>query len=198
MKLRFDEIARRIEGLPSPTVSRVIAIDGPGGAGKSTLAGRLAGAFDDAPIVHTDDFASWDEPLDWWPRFLDEALEPLAARRDARYRRYDWEQHAMGDWVDTAAAPVVIVEGVSSSRRAFRPYLTFAIWVETPRSLRLDRGLERDGHDLRSLWEAWIVAEDGFFAEERPDSSADLVVAGAPTLPHDPATECIVLREGPA
>jgi len=198
VRLRLDELACRIEARPTPTACRIAAIDGPGGAGKSTLARRLARAAGNASIVHTDDFASWDEPIEWWPRLISDALEPLAAGRDARYRRYDWDRQAMGGWVETPAAPLVIVEGVSSGRVAFRPFLTFTIWVETPRPLRLDRGLERDGQELRPLWEEWIVAEDAFFAAERPDLAADLVVAGAPALPHDPETECIVVREGPA
>jgi uridine kinase len=48
--------------------TRVIAIDGPGGSGKSTLAENLSPALGHAPIIHTDDFASWDVPLEWWPR----------------------------------------------------------------------------------------------------------------------------------
>ena len=58
--------------------TRIVAIDGHGGAGKSTLAEELAGELGSAQIVHTDDFASWGFPLDWWPRLLDEVLEPVS------------------------------------------------------------------------------------------------------------------------
>jgi hypothetical protein len=54
-----------------------VAIDGRGGSGKSTLAARISargGAF----IVHTDDFASWENPVDWWPRLVEQVLRPLA------------------------------------------------------------------------------------------------------------------------
>jgi len=49
---------------PVGMTTRIIAIDGPGGAGKSSLAEHLAHELD-APIVHTDDFASWDNPIEW-------------------------------------------------------------------------------------------------------------------------------------
>lgn len=41
--------------------TRFIAIDGHGGSGKSTLAKLLAKHFN-AEIIHTDDFAGWDNP----------------------------------------------------------------------------------------------------------------------------------------
>jgi hypothetical protein len=53
---------------PEGMTTRVVAIDGHGGAGKSTLAKRLAKELGGAQIVETDDFASWDNPLNWWPR----------------------------------------------------------------------------------------------------------------------------------
>lgn len=62
--------------------TRIVAIDGRGGAGKSTLAARLSELLGGAPVVHTDDFASWDNPIDWWPELLAQVLEPLA-RGDA-------------------------------------------------------------------------------------------------------------------
>ncbi|MFL5928725.1 MAG: hypothetical protein ACJ77E_17480 [Gaiellaceae bacterium] len=43
---------------PAGMTTRIVGIDGPGGAGKTTLSERLAAELD-APIVHTDDFAGW-------------------------------------------------------------------------------------------------------------------------------------------
>jgi Tfp pilus assembly pilus retraction ATPase PilT len=48
---------------PGPV--RLVAVDGPGGSGKSTFAACLSAAANNAPIVHTDDFASWDNPINW-------------------------------------------------------------------------------------------------------------------------------------
>src|SRR5215212_9991964 len=72
------QLLARIRGASAPAgmSTRIVAVDGPGGAGKSTLAAALAAELD-APVVHTDDFASWDNPLDWWPRAIHQVLEPL-------------------------------------------------------------------------------------------------------------------------
>lgn len=45
--------------------------------------------------------------------------------------------------VEVTPTSHLIVEGVTATREAFRPYLTFSIWIETPREVRLDRGLAR-------------------------------------------------------
>jgi hypothetical protein len=49
-------------------------------------------------MVPTDDFAVWNEPLDWWPRMLTEVIEPLADGRPARYQRRDFATGALLDW----------------------------------------------------------------------------------------------------
>jgi len=158
--------------------TRVVAVDGPGGAGKSTLASRLSSALGDAPVIHTDDFASWDVPLEWWPRLRAQVLDPLSRDEPARWQRYDWETERLAEWHETAPAPFLILEGVSSSRAAFRPYLSYTIWVETPRDERLRRGLERDGSAALPLWQTWMADEDAYIAHEQPLAHADIIVAG--------------------
>ena len=74
---------------PAGMRTRVVAIDGQGGAGKTTLARAVAEALGDAPVVHTD-FASPEDPKDWWRRLLADVLCPLSQGRAGRYRPYDW------------------------------------------------------------------------------------------------------------
>jgi uridine kinase len=171
-----DEV--RASRPPAGMTSRIVAVDGLAGAGKSTFARRLAALLGDVPIVPTDDFASWDEPFDWWPRFLEQVLEPLARNEAARYVTSSWGPGHEQREVQVRPAPFVVVEGVGSARRAFRPFLAYAFWIEAPHELRLSRGLERDGEDARPLWEAFSAAEHEYVASERPREAADAVVAG--------------------
>lgn len=156
--------------------TQIIAIDGLGGAGKSTLADWLAARLD-AAVIHTDDFASWEDPIDWWPRLKELVLEPLAAGRPARYEPTRWGGDAR-EPVRIEPSGTVIVEGVTASREAFRRYVAYSIWIETPRDLRLRRGLERDGEAARAAWIRWMEAEDRYVADERPAERADVVVPG--------------------
>src|SRR5439155_26571221 len=132
---------------------RLIGVDGCGGAGKTTFAQRLARHGDDGwPIVHTDDFATHDEPIEWWPRMLEQVIEPLSRNQEATFRPYDWVRRAPGDEVTVHPAEVVVIEGVGATRRAWRDRLTTSIWIDTDSDLRLRRGLDRDGEELAEFW----------------------------------------------
>lgn len=163
---------------PGSMEVRVLAIDGPGGARKSTLAALVAARLGDAPIVHTDDFASWSNPLDWSGRLVEQVLRPLAEGAPARYQRFDWDADRLAEWHEVAPRDFLIIEGVSASRDAFRPYLAVTVWVETAREERLRRGLERDGQEALALWESWMRDEDDYVARENPNRRADIVVRG--------------------
>lgn len=64
----------------SPDVTgrpRVIAVDGRGGAGKTTLAERLRKAVPNSAIVHTDDIAWNHAYFDWGAALVENILQPL-------------------------------------------------------------------------------------------------------------------------
>ena len=162
--------------------TKIIAIDGHGGAGKSALAARLAEELEGAQVLHTDDFASWDNPVDWWPRLVEEVLEPLSRNEAARYGRTDWGNANRVEWGEVTPAEFVILEGVTASREAFRRFLTYSIWIETPADVRLRRGLERDGEQARAQWEQWMAEEDGYVRREKPQERVDRVLRGDQNL----------------
>jgi uridine kinase len=161
---------------PRGMMTRIVAVDGPGGAGKSSLSEWLAGELD-APIVHTDDFASWDNPTSWWPLLIEKVLEPLAAGSPGRFVPTTWGGPERAEATVEPGA-FVILEGVTASREAFRPYLAYSIWIETPRDVRLRRGLERDGEHMRRQWEDWMAGEERYVQREHPAERADLVLPG--------------------
>jgi uridine kinase len=156
----------------------VVAVDGQGGAGKSSFASQLAAALGGCQIIHTDDFASWENSIDWWPELIERVLVPLARGEVAHFDSSQWESGALRPRIEIVPAEFLILEGVTASREAFRPWLTYSIWIEACRDLRLRRGLERDGEQARAQWERWIAEENGYRLRERPDERADLVVSG--------------------
>ncbi len=194
----FSTLAAEIgAGTPRLGAVRLVAIDGFGGAGKSVFAGRLSGALGGAPVVHTDAFATWDDQFDWWSRLERELLAPLADGRAARFRATDWSTGRDGPIVEVAPEPVVILEGVSSGRRAVSDRLTDLIWIEADPDVRLGRGIERDGEAKRDQWRVWMAEEDKHFAADGARDRARLIVAGAPTVDHDPEAAFVLLAERP-
>jgi hypothetical protein len=188
----YSELAARILALPAGR-SRLVSIDGPGGAGKSVFATRLSRALADAPIVQTDDFATGAPGEDWWPRLERQVIQPLLLGRPGIYQRYDWNRRTLAEWRQVPAAPAVIIDGVSSARRGVAGDLALAVWIHAPRAVRLARGLERDGEDAQPAWKAWMAAEDAHFQADDTIPRCGVLVDGAPTAHHDPEREFVEL-----
>ena len=183
----YANLARRISSLPPRAGStRVIAVDGPAGSGKSVFAARLARALS-ASVIGLDDLTpSWTGPDQEAPLLVKQVLAPLAAGRPARYHFFDWVKDRYTEWRDVLPEPYIVVEGVGAGSRIARLYLSYLVWVEAPSELRLKRGLDRDGAHRLPEWEHWRAREDALFAREATRAAADLVVDGAPHDAHDP------------
>ncbi|HUD06448.1 MAG TPA: hypothetical protein VMR34_01030 [Candidatus Saccharimonadales bacterium] len=169
---------------PKAGKTKFIAIDGHGGAGKSTLANMLSKQFN-AQLVPIDDFASWDNS-DWWPQVIKNIFEPISGGATSlNYPRSSWwEDHHPEPVVNQPVTDVMILEGVSSSRTEFRKYLSLIIFVNTPKDLCMKRGIERDlstgksVEELTEMWTKWYQEEDGYIARDHPRDFADVVIDG--------------------
>lgn len=167
-----------------------MAVDGHSGAGKSTFAAALAARIV-ATLVPGDDFyrvmddevrarLSAHEGIGRyfdWERMRDEVLVPLLAGRDARYRLFDWDSGLLAETpITLPRAPLVVLDGVYTSRPELARFLHLSVLVEAPADVRRKRQVTRgDSPDWLRRWEE---AERLFFAQLRPVESFDLVVSG--------------------
>ncbi|MGQ5262713.1 uridine kinase family protein [Micromonospora sp. ZYX-F-536] len=190
----YAELARRVLAGPARLGrTRLVAVDGPSGAGKSSFAAHLADAVavlaggGRPPVVHTDDLLDgWDDQLTFWPRLDEQVLTPLRVGRPGAYRRYSWVRRCfLPRPVPVPAAPVMILEGVSAARAVVRPELSLAVFVTAPAPLRLARAVTRDGQEILPELRRWHEGERAHFAADDTADRADLVIDGAPVLPHD-------------
>jgi ABC-type dipeptide/oligopeptide/nickel transport system ATPase component len=170
-----------LRGAPRLGAVRVLAIDGPSGSGKSVLARRVVGELRAAGVraglVATDDFATWDEPVAWWPRLVSGVLVPLADGRAGEYRAVEWVNGmpAPGSRIVVEVPEVLVLEGVSSGRRSVRALLNRLVWVEHPDPvMRLERAVSRDGEPCREPLRAWQRFENGWFAVDGTRAVADV------------------------
>jgi uridine kinase len=174
----------------------VLAIDGHGAAGKSTIAEAVADATD-AALVHTDDFfrpasevtsrAERRSPgmpalacyYDW-RQIKERALVPLRAGRGATFCRFDWERGtSLGEEVTVDPSLLVLLEGVFSAAPELSDLVDRSVLVNTPKPVRLRRLHTRITPEE---WDDdWLTAEQAYFDATRPPSSFDLVVSGVST-----------------
>jgi uridine kinase len=173
----------------------VVAIDGHGTAGKTTVSSLVADAVG-AGLVHTDDFFGQlpapaagqppgRRPLSQyydWRRLRTQALEPLRAGRRAAFRRFDWSRGGGLDrvvWV--APASVILLEGVFSASPELSDLVDRSVFVDTPERDRLRR---LHAQVAPEDWDAdWLTAQESYFRLIRPTTSFDLIVSGASPWP---------------
>ncbi|WP_079078530.1 hypothetical protein [Streptomyces sp. CdTB01] len=173
----MQHLASRLRRLPpSCGPVRLVGVDGHAGSGKTTFAGRLARALDDAPVLHLDDIATHDELFAWTGRLRAEVIDPLRRGETAHYAPYDWRTRRLAAPRALPPAPVILVEGVGAGRGALRPHLAQLLWMELPHEESWNRGRLRDGEEQREFWAAWVRAERRHFAEDPSRPFADLLV----------------------
>jgi uridine kinase len=194
--LEIAALAARVRAAPPRCgATRLVCIDGPSGSGKTTLAARLAAALGHPPVLHMDDvYPGWDGLAASVPLLYEQVVAPLAEDGTASYRRYDWHRGAFAEAHDLGTPELLVVEGAGCGARVIAERAVLLVWIEAPRDERFRRGIARDGETYRPHWERWARQEAEHFAAEATACRADVRVDGAPSAPHDPARELVLLQ----
>lgn len=164
----------------------IVAIDGRGGAGKTTLTEYIEKFLPSFSVLNGDEYFEPDDNTIAFGSFNEKRFEKevLSQLRDGKseftYRPYRW-----GDEEPLSNKKLKITEGIIVERSgsfAFDLEYDFKIWVETPAKLALQRGQERDEMPLeqgyRSWKEVWQPQEDAHFKKVKPLETADIVLDG--------------------
>lgn len=188
MPLSFTDLAKQIIALPSKYNQRLIAIDGGGGAGKTTFASHLQKAIPGSCIVKIDDFyrppklrksflsSEVINPNFDWDRLRSSVLEAVKQNKPVTYQLYDNATLA-GETITIPSIATLIIEGVWSFQEKFLNYYDHRIWLEASSEVRLSRGIARDGESLRKAWEEEFIPIDEHYKERyQPQRQADYIV----------------------
>lgn len=161
----------------------LIAVDGPSGSGKTHYTARLARELG-ATVVSTDDFATWDDPVSWWPRLVEGVLDPIGRGKPGSYQKTEWaggHPHP-GAYRRIEVPDVLVLEGVSAGRRSITDQLSYLFWCELPdEARRLALAVARDGEQARNHLVTWQKFERGWFAVDQTKARADQIFAPSDT-----------------
>lgn len=149
----------------------IVAIDGPCGSGKTTLAEALANELN-CPVIHMDQF--FLRPEQRTPerlaepggnvdreRFLLEVLPPLKGGKDFTYRPFSCRTMSLSDPVPVQASPVTIVEGSYSCHPDLRDAYDLRLFLTVDPAEQLRRLAMRDGEGYLPVFkEKWIPMEE--------------------------------------
>ncbi|OYO25367.1 hypothetical protein CGZ93_01465 [Enemella dayhoffiae] len=165
----------------------MVAVDGRGAAGKSTLAEFVVARTEGSVVVHTDDIA-WHEGFFTWGGLLrDGVLAPASRGESVAFTPPAWGEHGRAGAIEIpVGTALVVVEGTGAAQRAVADLVDVVVWVQSDFAEAERRGIARDltarvngdAEQTVAFWHEWMGHELAFFARDRPWDRADLIVAG--------------------
>lgn len=163
----------------------VIAIDGPCGSGKSSLAALLEELFP-GRVLHMDDYyLPLSERSPGWEhtpcgnmnleRFLQEALLPASKGAPIASRPYSCQRGQLLETHMLPAAPLTIVEGSYSHHPLLAPHYDLKIFLRCHRQEQLARLRQRESAHLNAYLQRWIPLEEAYYQAFDIVSRCDMV-----------------------
>jgi uridine kinase len=192
-----DEIVSRVEELRRERSRVLIALDGRGGAGKSTLARELVRRMPRSAQVEHDWFHLPKDQVSEGRRFdherlIAEVISPFrSGAPELRFHRYNWGYLAgIPDGyhetpISISDVDVVVVEGVETLHRSLVAHFDLRVWVDTSPEISLAQGMRRDIEEyhldperVRAAWKEWTVREFESLARDDRRARADIIFKG--------------------
>ena len=169
----------------------LIAIDGFGAAGKTTLAGALSLQLENCPVIHMDDFCQPPSGRsgEWWgeniqeygfdvQRCRNQVLLPASRVETIQYQRLDWNDFTL-KWTSpiNLTAPYLIIEGCCSLHKSLRDFYQLTVWLDSPSESLFERVSARDGEHMLQHWtNDFLPAARAYERDHYPRSSADIIL----------------------
>ena len=186
----FLFLCQTIEQMMKRNESSIIAIDGPCGSGKSSLA-KMLGEKYEANIFHLDDYfltpelrseERLKEPggnVDY-ERFYREIILGVKSNKSFSYSKYKCKSNVMESWEVHEPKPLTLIEGSYSLHPYLRDAYDLKVFLTLEPEVQMKRIFLRNGEDiaLRFLDE-WIPLENFYFRELSIKEVADIVMDGS-------------------
>ena len=169
--------------LSSLQPGEVIAVDGPAGSGKTTLANQLSKDLANVEIIHMDDlYHGWSDAFSarLTASVINQILAPISQGIEFNYEIYDWKSNKFSKSKIIPSGQIYILEGVGAGQRQFRKYLSKIIWLDIADEEGLTRVINRDGAEILEQMQEFQRAQKLHFASELTENAADFHYEGVP------------------
>ncbi|MDX9888567.1 MAG: (d)CMP kinase [Anaerovoracaceae bacterium] len=186
----FIILCQTIDQMMKKNQRQIIAIDGPCGSGKSSLA-KMLGEKYEANIFHLDDYFLTPELRSQerlkepggnvdYERFYHEIILGVMSNESFSYFKYNCKSNAMERREVHEPKPLSIVEGSYSLHPYLRDAYDLKVFITIEPEIQIKRIFLRNGEDiaLRFLDE-WIPLENFYFRELSIKEVADIVIDGS-------------------
>lgn len=161
---------------PSCGPVHIIGIDGPSGAGKTSLAREVAAEWS-APLVSMDSvYQGWHGLAESTGILVDEILRPLSQGRPAVVPMWDWTTSRPGARRPLAVDDRLVVEGCASTVGRASELIGTRVWLDGPAQERRRRAIARDGAVFARHWQMWAEQEDAVFGPDGTRARAHIVL----------------------
>ena len=159
----------------------LIAIDGPAGAGKTTLAHEIFLALSKSmsiQVIHMDDlYAGWDNALsEDLTKILRYLVDQHLGKSPAKIQRYNWGASSFGDSEVLPVADLLILEGVGSGDKEIQDNFAALIWMDIDPADGLKRVINRDGEQVAEQMKKWLTTQEKYFLQHSTREKADFIL----------------------
>jgi len=159
----------------------LIAIDGPAGAGKTTLAAQF---FDEFSTSKTVALIHMDDLYDGWENALDARLtsrlagivEAFAAHSRFSIPTFNWASMRFDLSQTFEPTDILIIEGVGAGQKIVRDAGAIVYWLDIEAEVGLARVLERDGYKIESQMHQWQLDQDAHFLRDETRANANHIL----------------------
>jgi uridine kinase len=157
----------------------LLAIDGPAGSGKTTLASKFEAEYKltaSVQVIHMDDlYNGWEQALSQdLTTKLAEIVQAHKSGKDFYLAKFNWDAMEFGEARLLHSSQVLILEGVGAAQKIVRDAGAKTYWIEAPAEIGLQRVLERDGHHLRESMLNWQSYQDAHFMMDKTAENCEV------------------------
>ena len=156
----------------------LLAIDGPAGAGKTTLAAKLEAEFSSHSTVRT---IHMDELYNGWSDALGQSLTDALQAITAAYlsgvectiKIFNWHLLKFDREEVITPTDYLILEGVGAAQEIVRKAGATTYWLDIDAESGLQRVLDRDGAHIEMEMRQWQIQQSIHFAKDQTPENCE-------------------------